>query len=567
LAKPYWFSEDKGWAWSLLIAVVALNLISVFISVRINLWNRDFFNAIQQLNFSAFKHQFRLFGGLAVAAIAVIVYQVYLQQMLQIRWRRWLTRRYLDTWLDAHAYYNLQLLDGGTDNPDQRISDDLDRFTNETLSLAVGTNGFLNAGVTLLSFLGILWTLSGAVTLPLGPLGRVVIPGYMVWFALLYAVGGTYFAYRIGRPLVKLNFIQQRYEADFRFSMMRLRENAESIALYGGENRERRLFIDRFTYVVDNFWNIMKRIKRLNWYTSGYNQFAIVFPYIVAAPRYFAKLITFGALQQTADAFGQVQQSMSFIVNSYTSIAEWQSVVQRLDTFDSHAREVAKNARAPQRIRIERKGEGISVLGLDLELPDGMPLRRGIHFDVDAGEWLLITAPTGSGKSTLLRALSGIWAFGSGNIRIGEGRILFLPQRPYIPLGTLRDALLYPNEDEKNSNERLSSALTQVGLGEFIRELETPDNWAQRLSPGEQQRLAFARILLSKPAFVFLDEATSSLDEKGESELYSMLRKASWKPTVVSVGHRSTLREIHDHVMTIADKTSHSLNNAHEGVD
>jgi vitamin B12/bleomycin/antimicrobial peptide transport system ATP-binding/permease protein len=548
LAKPYWSSEDKWWARGLLAAVIALNLGSVYISVRFNIWNRDFFNAIQSLDWPAFKRQFIVFGVLATVAIIMIVYQIYLQQMLQIRWRRWLTRQYLDVWLDERAYYRLQLQESGTDNPDQRIADDLDLFTNQTLALVVGPNGFLNAGVTLVSFLGILWALSGVAVLPLGLLGSVRVPGYMVWFAMIYAVGGTWLTFKIGRPLVKLNFDQQRYQADFRFSLVRLRENTESIALYGGEGRERRTFIDRFDYVVGNFWNIMQRTKRLNWYTNGYNQFAIVFPYLVAAPRYFAKQITFGVLQQTADAFGQVQQSLSFIVNAYTFIAQWQSVVQRLASFDRRAREVAAAARAAPSIQIERAGEGVSVTNLDLDLPDGTALLRAIDLHAAPGEWLLITGPTGAGKSTLLRAIAGIWPFGKGHIRIGRGRTLFLPQRPYIPLGSLRNALLYPNEDDKVSKQRLTAALGDVGLAGLVDDLNTVDNWAHRLSLGEQQRLAFARILLSEPAIVFLDEATSALDEAGETALYTLLRKAPWRPTVVSVGHRSTLIGLHDRI-------------------
>ena len=552
LAKPYWSSEDKWWAWGLLIVLIMLNLGSVYISVRINIWNRDFFNAIQRFNWPAFQHQFIVFGILAAVAIIVIVYQTYLQQMLQIRWRRWLTGRYLHTWLDEQAYYRLQLEGGGTDNPDQRIADDLDLFTRQSLGLVIGASGFLNAGVTLVSFLGILWTLSGGTVIRLGPLGGIGVPGYMVWFALIYSVGGTWLAFRIGRPLVKLNFDQQRYQADFRFSMVRLRENAESIALYGGEGRERRTFLDRFDYVVGNFWSIMKRTKRLNWYTSGYNQFAIIFPYLVAAPRYFAKQITFGVLQQTADAFGQVQQSLSFIVNSYAFIAEWQAVVQRLVGFDRRAREVATAARAAPHIQVERVGDGVTVTNLDLDLPNGMALLRGVDLRVAPGEWLLITAPTGAGKSTLFRALAGIWPFGRGHIRIGKGRTLFLPQRAYLPLGSLRTALLYPNEDDKVPKERLTTALREAGLGAFLNDLDTVDDWAHRLSLGEQQRLAFARVLLSEPGIVFLDEATSALDEAGESALYTLLRKAPWRPTVVSVGHRSTLNRFHDRVLPLA---------------
>jgi vitamin B12/bleomycin/antimicrobial peptide transport system ATP-binding/permease protein len=551
LAKPYWQSDDKWWAWGLLAAVVALNLLSVYVSVRINIWNRDFFDAIQRLDWPAFKRQFVIFGILAAVAIAGTVYQVYLQQMLQIRWRRWLTRRYLDTWLDERAYYRMQLQDGATDNPDQRIADDLDLFTRMSLELVVGPNGFLNAAVTLVSFLGILWGLSAAMALPLGPLGAVHITGYMVWFALAYAVGGTWLIFRIGRPLVRLNFDQQRYQADFRFSMMRLRENAEAVALYGGEGRERRTFMDRFGYVFGNFWNIMKRTKQLNWYTSGYNQFAIVFPYLVAAPAYFARQITFGVLQQTANAFGQVQVSLSFIVNSYAFIAEWQSSVQRLSGFERRARDTAAAARTFHDIQIEREGQGLGVAALNVDCPDGRRLLRGVDLRVGPGEWLLITAPAGTGKSTLLRTIAGIWPFGAGHIRVEPGATLFLPQRPYLPLGSLRTALLYPHEDDDVPYERLAAALRDVGLGAFLRDLDTPENWAHRLSLGEQQRLAFARILLRQPAVVFLDEATSALDEAGEAALYELLRRAPWHPTVVSVGHRNTLTRFHDRTMPL----------------
>jgi vitamin B12/bleomycin/antimicrobial peptide transport system ATP-binding/permease protein len=553
LAKPYWSSEEKWSAWGLLLAVIALNLAGVYISVRINTFQRDFFNAIQEYDWSAFWEQLALFVVLAAADVSFTVYQVYLQQMLQIRWRRWLTKRYLDTWLDARAYYRLQLQDGGTDNPDQRISDDLDRFTRQSLGLTVGTAGFLNAGVTLLSFLGILWALSGSAELPLGPLGTVVIPGYMVWCALLYAVGGTWVTFKIGRPLVRLNFERQRYEADFRFSMARLRENTESVALYGGEGQERRNFLDRFASVVVNFRSIMSRIKRLNWYTNAYNLVAIVFPYLVASPRYFAKEMTLGDLQQTADAFGQVQQSLSFIVTAYTEIAEWQSVVQRLAGFEARAREIANAARAPQAIEVSRGGSGVAVDALELDLPDGTPLLRDVSFTVTAGESLLIAAPTGTGKSTLLRAIAGIWPFGRGRVRLGDGTVLFLPQRPYLPLGSLRTAVLYPNEDEDVPPERIAAALKQVGLAGLSGELDAVENWAQRLSLGEQQRIAFARVLLTEPAIVFLDEATSALDEESEAALYGILRRAPWRPTIVSVGHRTTLRALHQRVLALAE--------------
>jgi vitamin B12/bleomycin/antimicrobial peptide transport system ATP-binding/permease protein len=557
LAKPYWQSEDKRWAWGLLAVVVVLNLATVYINVRINQWRNDFYNSLQNYDEKRFFYLLAVFAGLAAAFILCAVYQLYLQQMLQLRWRRWLTRRYIDGWLGERAYYRMQLIGDATDNPDQRISEDLDRFTRYSLALSVGGTGFLNAGVTLASFMAILWGLSGPLSIPLGSWGTLVIPGYMLWFAFLYAVGGTWLTFKIGKPLVRLNFDQQRYEADFRFSLVRLRENTESVALYGGEQRERRIFLDRFGRVVGNFWTIMKRIKAVGWWTSGYSQFAVIFPYIVAAPAYFAKSFQLGGLMQTAGAFDQVQGALSFIVANYAgsagseSISEWQSVVQRLSDFEDRLHEAAAAARAPQPIEISRGGGGLTVAELDVDLPDAAPLLHQVAANVAPEAALLLTGATGSGKSTLLRAIAGIWPFGRGRVRIGDGRVLFLPQRPYLPLGTLRNALLYPRDDDAVPEERLKAALERVGLGALAGELDEGSNWARRLSLGEQQRLAFARILLTEPAIVFLDEATSALDEAGEADLYRLLRAAPWRPTVVSIGHRSTLREFHDHMMSL----------------
>jgi len=548
LAAPYWRSEDRKRAWALLVAVIALNLANVYIDVRINQWNNAFFNAIQNHDAPEFFKQLGIFGLLAFAAIVISVYALYLNQMLQIRWRLWLTERYVTAWLSDRAYFRLQLQGQDTDNPDQRISDDLRLFTDYVLSLSLGV---LTSVVSLVSFLFILWGLSGPADVPLFGWGTVHIPAYLVWCAIGYAGVGTWLTVKIGRPLVPLNFAQQRFEADFRFSLVRLRENAESIAFYRGEAPEREVFRTRFGHVFENFWRIMVRRKHLNWFTSFYGQIAMIFPYLVAAPRYFAGQIQMGGFMQVGDAFISVQNSLSFIINSYADIAVWASVTERLSTFDRHMQELAAARRAPQAIDVVTEGEGLQVTSLDLDLPDGRALLRGVALEAGPGAAVLIVGPTGIGKSTFLRAVAGLWPWGRGHVRLGVGHQLFLPQRPYIPLGTLAAALAYPDATGGDA-PRFAEVLKAVGLAPFVGALDEHDNWAQRLSLGEQQRLAFARILLTRPALVFLDEATSALDEAAEAALYRMLRTAAWRPTVVSVGHRSTLRAFHDTVLDLA---------------
>ena len=549
IAWPYWKSDEKWSAIGLLAAVIALNLITVWLNVRFNYWNNDFYNALQQYDWPEFWRQFAIFGALALAFIVVGVYSSYLRGILHIRWRRWLTERFLRNWLEDQAYYRMQLNQATTDNPDQRISDDLNRFASISLTLSLG---LLSSFVTLVSFLSILWTLSGALTIPLGGGASIDIPGYMVFAALIYAVAGTMLTRWIGYPLIRLNFDQQRYEADFRFSMVRLRENAENVAFYGGEAREFDTFQTRFVRVVANWWGIIKRRKKLTWFTYGYDQVAIVFPFLVAAPRYFDKVIQLGGLMQIASAFRQVQESLSFIISSYTEIAEYQSVVQRLAGFREKMNEIAAEQQRPQAIEIVRDGTGVAVDALDLKLPDGRSLRPDITLAATPGKSLLITGASGAGKSTLLRAIAGLWPFGRGRIRVGDGGCLFLPQRPYLPLGTLADALVYPRSAAELPCDNLAEALRTVGLPELVDRLEEEANWAQRLSIGEQQRLAFARVLLARPEIVFLDEATSALDEAAEVSLYRLLREAPWKPTIVSVGHHGTLRRFHDAVVDLA---------------
>jgi vitamin B12/bleomycin/antimicrobial peptide transport system ATP-binding/permease protein len=404
--------------------------------------------------------------------------------------------------------------------------------------------------VTLFSFILILWSLSPSLTIPLWGGHSFEIPAYLVFAAFIYAAAGSWLTEFIGRPLVGLMFNQQRFEADFRFSLVRLREHAESVAFYGGEGHEYGVFDHRFGRVVGNWWDIIRRRKKLSWFTTGYAQVAVIFPFLCAAPSYFAKKIQLGGLMQVISAFGSVQDALSFIVNSYTSIAEYQAVVDRLSGFQNRITAIADAQNGERPIAISRGGAGVEVGALDLDLPDGVPLQRRVSLVGAADNAVLITGPTGSGKSTLLRAIAGLWPFGRGRIRIADGTTLFLPQRPYLPLGTLADALKYPGE-VRPDRETMAAALRAVGLAHLVDHLDEDSNWAQRLSGGEQQRLGFARVLLMRPEIVFLDEATSALDEAGENTLYRLLREADWRPTIISVGHHRSLQRFHNAVVDL----------------
>ena len=436
----------------------------------------------------------------------------------------------------------MQIFGSKTDNPDQRISEDIEQFIQLTLGLSLG---LLSAVVTLFSFLMILWGLSGPLDFEM--FGTAIsIPAYMVWVALVYAVIGTWLTVKIGRPLVRLNFDQQRYEADFRFSLVRLRENSESVAFYKGEAQEQENFLTRFGSVVGNFWQIMRRQKKLNWFTSFYGQIAIIFPFIVAAPRFFAGKIQLGGLMQTASAFGQVQGSLSYIVDSYASIAAWRAVIERLSGFNYSIRHAENSQVAAS--GFERKigsTNAIEANDLMISLPDGRALLEHIDLSIKAGDSLLITGPSGVGKSTLLRALAGLWPFVHGRLTMPESAaMLFLPQKPYLPLGTLKVALCYPDAPDAD-DAALREVLALCQLAHLSDRLDAVEQWSYVLSLGEQQRVAFARVLLKRPDFLFLDEATSALDEDAEAQFYALLKSRLPNMAIVSVGHRSTLRQWH----------------------
>lgn len=539
LLKPFWASkEGKTKGLILLIVVLALSAGSVYLQKVLNSWHNQFYNSIQGYDFPEFKSLLLTFSWLAAIWVLVGVHRTYFNQMLQIVWRRWLTQNRIAHWLENNNFYRLQLTDRQTDNPDQRIAEDINEFVGSTLSLSIG---FLSQIATLFTFLGVLWTLSKPSTLTLGNTTFQLTQGYMVWAALAYAVFGTVITFWIGRPLVRLNFNQQRYEADFRFSLVRMRENAESIALYQGGTEEGGYLRQRFLQVVDNFYALMKRQKILGFFTLGFSQTAVIFPVILAAPLYFAKQITLGDLMQTLSAFGIVQGSMSLLVDSYTDLARWKSVVDRLATFEQGLQQ-AENL---PRLQPEKTGNALQLQQVGISQPDGASLMKNANWQLTAGDSLLIQGPSGCGKSTLLRTLAGLWPFATGKVNYpANSQSLFLSQKPYLPLGSLRQAMSYPLTEVSSADAM--KALQAVGLEKVAAKLDDVELWGQILSLGEQQRVAFARILLVKPDVLFLDEATSALDEQSEALLYRLLRQELPQTIMVSVGHRSTLHPFHE---------------------
>jgi putative ATP-binding cassette transporter len=543
LVRPYWFSDEKNSARLLLGAIVALTLAMVYMSVQFNSWYNEFYNILQEKRKDDFLRSMGHFGMLAAIFIVMFTYNVYLKQMLLIRWRRWMTEKYLEDWLGRHAYYRMQLAAEPTDNPDQRIAEDMKSFVSGALDLSLG---FLDAVVTLASFVGILWGLSGSLDFSIGGTNYELY-GYMVWAAVAYAFVGSFLAHKLGRPLIQLNFDQQRYEADFRFGLARFRENMEGVALYRGEADELAGFRERFGGVLANWWHIMKRQKLLNFYTTSYGQIATVFPFLVGAPRYFSGAIQLGGLMQISNAFGQVQGALSWFINVYGTFAEWKATVDRLTTFKhaiTQARELTDTGDA---VRIEpATGTGVSIDALEVSLPDERTLVSGASMSLAASERVILTGASGSGKSTIFRVIAGIWPFASGRIRTPSAfDPLFLPQRPYFPLGSLREVVAYPQDPATFGDDRIRAALIDVGLSGLADRLADVELWHHRLSGGEQQRVAIARALLIQPRWLFLDEATSSLDPASEGALYTLLCERLPDTAIISIAHRPELARFH----------------------
>ena len=543
LSTPFFGSEQKWKARAMLAAIVLLNLAAVYMLVLINDWNRLFYDALEKHDQPVFWAQLLRFTYLAFGYIIVAVYKFYLTQLLEMRWRAWMTSHYLQRWLSSQAFYRMELArfsgSGATpDNPDQRIQEDLNLFTTYSVSLSMG---LLNAVVTLASFVGILWGLSGGYTFSLA--GRTYeIAGFMVWAAIAYCVVGSVVTHYIGRPQIALNFQQQRFEADFRHHMVRVREYSEAIALDKGEQVERQHLDRRFLLVLANYLRLIRAQKNLIWFTTFFGQAAIVFPFLVSAPRFFSGAIQLGELMQISSAFGQVQDSLAWFVENYSLLAAWRATTDRLTSFEESFASQAQAGRPD----VATGSPALAAQDLTLALPNGEVLLSGLSLQVAPGDSVLVRGPSGSGKSTLFRAFAGIWPFAKGKVEIPKDTMC-IPQNPYFPDGSLRDALAYPEPASHYTDEALRGALDQALLPQLGERLDEQDAWSQKLSGGERQRLALARVFLKQPAWVLADEATSALDEDAESTLYRRLialvrRKGG---AMVSIAHGPALDVFH----------------------
>lgn len=560
LSLPYFKSEEKWKARALLASIVALNLAFVYTLVLFNEWNRFFYDALQEKNYPVFIEQLVRYTVLAFIYIIIAVYRFYLTQQLEMRWRAWMTRHYLQRWLDNRVYYHLELTryaqlapDQSPDNPDQRIQEDLKLFTTATVDLSMG---LLNALVTFVSFVGILWALSGEFTFQWNGT-EFAIPGFMLWVAILYCAVGTVLTHYVGRRLIPLNYEQQRREADFRHHLVRVREYSEAIALDRGETVEYKQLDLRFGYVLNNYLKLIDAQKRLTMFTASFGQASTVFPFIVAAPRFFSGAIQLGTMMQIASAFNRVQDSLSWFIDNYDSLAAWRATADRLTHFETAIQKASQVTPLSHETSV---GADMQASDLSVDLPTGSRLLAHTALQVQPGDSILLSGPSGSGKSTLFRALAGIWPLASGHVSLPTSS-MFIPQRPYFPNASLRDALAYPEPAEKYDDETLRQALRDAMLPQLVDQLDEVAAWSQKLSGGEQQRLALARVFLKKPSWVFADEATSALDEEAEKTLYGrlMVLVKSGNGAIISIAHRHSVATYHRHTWTLEKRSDQTV--------
>jgi len=526
-----------------LAGLIGINLFQVALNVRLNFFSRDLFNSFQDRNADAFWYQLLwVFVPLATVHVVMALVEVYLQYVLRIRWRAYTNDLFVSEWLGNSTHYRMQLTQTEADNPDQRIAEDLRKYVDTTYTLAIN---LLTQSATLVSFVAILWSISAGFTFP----GTdYVVPGLLVWLAIAYAVLGTWLTHKIGKPLIALNFQQERYEADYRFSLARLREYTEQIALLDGEPAEKERLAGRFAGIIQNYMAIVKRYLKLQSFTLSYFQANVVVPYLITAPYFFAGKISLGQMQQTVGAFSRVESALTFFISAYTTLADYKAVIDRLTTFQLAIAQARTPAPATATLKLAQgRNPELRLRDLTVRLPDGRDLVRADDLAFRPGETTLLTGPSGSGKSTLFRAISGIWPFGHGEIMTPPGaEMMLLPQRPYIPIGTLRGAVTYPGMERTYDDAAIAEALRTARLPHLADRLDEERFWAQVLSLGEQQRLAIARALLAKPDWLLLDEATAALDEPTEDAIFRMLKEKLPDTTIVSIGHRSTLQAFHD---------------------
>ena len=549
LIKLYWQSEQRFSAYLFFFVVIVMTIGLVIFDVIFSYWSNHFYNALQAYDKQTVFYLVGVFFILAIFYIILAVYRYYISQLFGLRWRKWMTEQFVERWLANRDYYYLENFDEKTDNPDQRIQEDILSLITYSISLTIG---LVSAVTTFIGFIYVLWHLSGEIHLSFGRFGTLHIPGYLVWVAIFYSLIGTYLTFKIGRPLVFLNFEQQRKEASFRFAAIDLRSHAEHVALYQGEQHQKGVLHRLFSTVLENWYFIILRQKLLLWFTAGYNQAAVLLPLLVALPNYFSKVFLLGGLMQSLRAFSQIQEALSFFVNSFTQIAEWRATAQRLITFVNHMQDIDDRVQKQNQLKISQSSENkIIVKHCSIFTPRNEVLLQNINEEFIHGHHYLIKGVSGIGKSTFIRTLAGIWPYASGEMILPQQKMMYLPQKPYMPLGTLQDAILFPDQQHVFEQD-LEKVLRDCQLAHCIPRLKETATWGEQLSPGEQQRIAFVRVLLHRPDWIFLDESTSMLDLANEERLYHLLKSQLPHCSIVSVGHRASLDVFHDHIINVA---------------